>query len=65
MSPLDRKIALLKRDTTLTAIASDLDVTVSHVSQVLAGKRRSPRVEQAVAELIGKPVSQVFPAQAA
>lgn len=65
MSPLDRKVALLRREKTVTEIANELGVTISHVSQVINGKRRSPRVEHAVAELIGKPVTQVFPSQAA
>lgn len=46
----------------ITRIAVDLDVTVSHVSQVMKGVKRSPRVEAAIAQAIGKPVARVFPA---
>ena len=47
----------------LTKVARRLKVTLPHVSQVVSGKRRSPRVERVVARRIGKPVDQVFPVQ--
>lgn len=45
----------------VTAIADQLDVTVAHVSQVMHGKRRSPRVERAIARKLGRKVRDVFP----
>lgn len=65
MKPADRKAELVRRGVTLADIARALEVSGPHVSQVLYGKRRSPRVEQAIAEAIGKPVSRVFEASAA
>lgn len=61
MTAKDRKIALLRRDVTMSAIARRLGVTTGHVSQVVAGRRRSPTVERAVAEAVGLPVGRVFP----
>lgn len=61
LTRIERKIALLRAGVTMTEIARDLGITVQHVSHVIAGKARSPRVEQAVAAAIGKPASQVFP----
>lgn len=60
MTPKERKIELMKADKTMAEIARQLGVTISHVSQVVLGKRRSPTVEAAVAEAIGKPVTKVF-----
>lgn len=60
MTPTERKVELLKRDTTMTALAESLGCTVSHVSHVIHGRRRAPRIEQAIADAIGKPVKRVF-----
>lgn len=57
----ERKAGLVLKGITVRSIARDLGVSEGHVSQVLSGLRRSPRVEQAVAEAIGKPVERVFP----
>lgn len=65
MTPKERKIELIKADKTMADIARQLGVTVSHVSQVVLGKRHSPSVEAAVAEAIGKPVTRVFGEHAA
>lgn len=60
MTPPEIKAELVRREQTMTAIANELAVSPSHVAQVVAGKRRSPRVEQAVANAIGRPVAKVF-----
>jgi transcriptional regulator with XRE-family HTH domain len=65
MTPLERKIELMRREVTMAAIARQLGVSKAHVSQVVAGLRRSPNVERAVAEAIGRPRARVFPASAA
>jgi hypothetical protein len=64
LSPLDRKVELLRAGVTMSEIARELDPPVSpnHVSKVIAGERRSPRIERAIAEKIGIPVEQVFAA---
>lgn len=64
MTPKERKIELLRADATMAEIARQLGLTIGHVSQVIAGKRRSPSVEQAVAAAIGKPVERVFGSRA-
>ena len=60
MTPKQRKIALIEADVMMKEIARQLGVTGAHVSQVVAGDRRSVRVEQAVADAIGLPVEDVF-----
>jgi putative transcriptional regulator len=60
MRPPEIKAELVRRERTMSEIARRLEVTPSHVAQVVAGKRRSPTVERAVADAIGKPVSKVF-----
>ena len=60
MPPLERKVALLRAGVTQTAIAREAGVTVSHVSEVMYGRRRSPRIEQAIAGALKLPVESVF-----
>lgn len=60
MSPNERKAELVRRGIKMTDIARELGVTVQHVSSVVLGRDRSPRVEKAVASAIGKPVGRVF-----
>lgn len=60
MSPLERKVALLRAHITQSEIAREMGVSVSHVSEVLYGRRRSPRIEQAIADALKLPVHDVF-----
>ncbi len=64
MTSPEIKAELVRRERTMTAIAKSLKLTPSHVAQVVAGKRRSALVEQAVAEAIERPVRKVFPVAA-
>lgn len=64
LSPVERKVALLREGVTVSALAEQIGVTVSHVSQVVLGKRRSPRVEAAVAAAIHQAPEDVFGAPA-
>ena len=63
LQPNDRKAELVRKGVTLTAIAEAATprCSVPHVSQVIAGIHRSARIEQAIAEVIGLPVEDVFP----
>lgn len=61
MTPTKRKAALLERGVTLTSIAQELGLTLTQVSQVVAGRRRSRRVEEAVAAALKRPIGGVFP----
>ena len=65
MSPIDRKVELLRKGVSMSEIARELDppVSLNHVSRVVAGERRSPRVEAAIAEAIGLPLDAVFDPQ--
>lgn len=60
MTPFDRKVALMRKRVSLAQIGTDLGVSRQFVSEVVRGTRRSERVEAAVAEVIGKPVTAVF-----
>jgi transcriptional regulator with XRE-family HTH domain len=60
LTALERKAEMVLRQVTQQDIANGLGLTQSHVSEVIRGKRRSPRVEQAVAEALGRPVEEVF-----
>jgi transcriptional regulator with XRE-family HTH domain len=65
MSPIDRKVALIRKGIAMTEIARALEVSHTQVSRVVAGERRSPRVEQAIADALGLPVREVFDEQIA
>lgn len=60
MTPQDRKAELVRRQKTMAEIARSLGVTTTHVAQVVRGRHRSKRVEQAVADALGLPVEDVF-----
>jgi transcriptional regulator with XRE-family HTH domain len=59
-SKTDIKISLLRAGVTQADIARRLNLSVSHVSCVIGGRRRSARIERAVAQAIGHPVDEVF-----
>jgi len=63
LTPLDRKVALLRAGVRMSDIARRVQppVSANHVSKVVAGERRSPRIEAAIAEAIGLPITKVFP----
>jgi lambda repressor-like predicted transcriptional regulator len=61
MHPSDRKSALKKRGYTATAVAADLGVDQSAVSNVLAGRTRSARIEAMLSELIGLTPQKIWP----
>jgi transcriptional regulator with XRE-family HTH domain len=64
MKTIERKVELLKKGVRVADIARELGLSGSHVSLVLSGRSISARVQQAIAEKIGKPVSEVFPPRA-
>jgi transcriptional regulator with XRE-family HTH domain len=61
MNPWDRKAELVRRRVKQSEIARQLGFSRAYVSDVIAGNRRSERVEAAVAEAIGRDVDKVFP----
>ena len=61
MSPIEIKVALLRKGVTHSSIARSLDVSLQAVSQVIHRKDRIPRIARAVSEAAGKPMEKVFP----
>ena len=62
LDPRQRKAALVLHGVSQADIARRAGVTPTHVSDVLHGRRRSPRVERAIAEALGRAVEDLFPA---
>lgn len=60
MTRRERKAALVAVGVSQADIARAADKSQAFVSDVIAGHRRSERVEELVARAIGKPVSDVF-----
>jgi hypothetical protein len=55
-------IILLKLlDVTQTSIANKLKMTVPAVNSVIKGLRKNPRIRQAIADAVGRPVLQIWP----
>lgn len=61
MTPFDRKVELMRRKVSQADIGRRTGFSQTYVHEVLKGTRRSPVIEAAVAELIGRPVDEVFP----
>lgn len=65
LDPIERKAMMVRRQVRQIDLAEELGVSQSSVSQALSGERRSARIEQAIAEALGMPVEDVFPASEA
>lgn len=61
LSPRERKAELVLKGIKQADIARRLGVAPTHVSDVVYGRRRSVRVEKAIAEALGRPAPEVFP----
>ena len=61
MTPNLIQYKLKERSTTQKALAAEIGVSATSVSDVILRKRISDRVMRAVASRIGKPVQSVFP----
>lgn len=55
------KSGLKERRVTQTQIAGMLKVTPVSVNDVITGKRKTPRIRQAVALALGKSVNEIWP----
>ncbi|MFY3986097.1 helix-turn-helix domain-containing protein [Achromobacter xylosoxidans] len=63
MHPEDIKAALRKAGVTQAALADELDIARSSVAQAISGSIRSARIQARIAEIIGKPVKEIWPGQ--
>lgn len=60
MHPEEIKAALRIKGITLVALATELGLSRSMVTQVIHGYARSKRVEDRIATALGKPVSAIW-----
>lgn len=63
MHPEDIKAAMRKAGVTQAALADELEVAKSSVAQVIAGSIRSARIQVRIAEIISKPIEEIWPNQ--
>lgn len=61
MHPADISAALKKLLVSHTSIARHFDITPTGVRNVIAGRYRSQRIEQRIAEIVGLPLNQLWP----
>ena len=65
--PLDRErrrrvmVALAERDMSISVLAKKIKTSRAIISQVISGRRISPKTEQRIAEFLGKPIDDLFP----
>lgn len=64
MHPEEIKAAMRMKGVTPTALAEQLGVANSTMSQVINGKSVSARVMGQIAKTIGKPVTEIWPPKA-
>ncbi|MDF1483714.1 helix-turn-helix domain-containing protein [Ramlibacter sp. H39-3-26] len=60
MHPEEIKAALRIKGVTLTALAGELKLSRSMVTQVIYGYARSRRVQERIAKIIGKPINAIW-----
>jgi transcriptional regulator with XRE-family HTH domain len=60
MTARDRKAELVRNGVTQAEIARRTGFSLGYVGDVIAGNRRSPKIQSAIAEAIGRPVREVF-----
>ncbi|MBF0646919.1 helix-turn-helix domain-containing protein [Desulfuromonas acetoxidans] len=60
-TPLEIKIALMRKNCLQADIARICEVSRSHVNRVIKGNVVSDRVQRQIASEIGYPVEEVFP----
>ena len=61
MHPEQIKAEMRMRGITPAALADELGVANSSVSQVISGRAESARIKARIAEVIGKPVGVLWP----
>ncbi|MCW8199278.1 helix-turn-helix domain-containing protein [Verminephrobacter aporrectodeae subsp. tuberculatae] len=61
MHPEEIKASMRMKGITPTALADALGVANSSVSQVISGRATSARIAGRIAEIIGKPVTVIWP----
>lgn len=61
MHPEEIKAALRMQGITPAALADDMGVANSSVSQVISGRATSARISARIAKIIGKPVAEIWP----
>jgi len=65
--PLDRErrrrvlIALAERDMTISSLAQELSIPRAIISQVISGRRFSPKTEQRITNFLDKSADELFP----
>ena len=61
MTAKEIKILMELLDVTQTSVAQKLGVTLPAVHSVIKGLRHNPRIRQAIADAVGRPVEQIWP----
>jgi DNA-binding XRE family transcriptional regulator len=60
MEPLEIRKALFMKDYTCASLARELKICRQTVHLVVSGRTASKRIRQRIAQIIGKPVHEIF-----
>jgi transcriptional regulator with XRE-family HTH domain len=63
LSAAERKAAMIIRGLSQRDLAEALGVSRSLIGMVITGRHRNDRVERYIAQQLGRPVEEVFPAR--
>lgn len=63
MHPEEIKAAMRMKGVTPAMLCDELGVAASSVSQTISGHIKSARIQSRIAEIIGKPVTEIWPNQ--
>ncbi|MBO1249393.1 helix-turn-helix domain-containing protein [Comamonas denitrificans] len=63
MHPEQIKAAMRMAGTTPAMLCDELGVAASSVSQAISGHIKSQRIQGRIAQIIGKPISEIWPNQ--
>lgn len=61
MHPEEIKAALRMKGKTQAVVADELSVAQSSVAQTISGQIRSARIQQHISQIIGKPITEIWP----
>jgi len=59
--PMKIKVEILRCGTSQTKIARTAGVSVSSIHDVITGRRKTYRIRAAIAEAIGRKISEIWP----
>jgi lambda repressor-like predicted transcriptional regulator len=61
MKPNEIRAGLMLAEVRIISLSKQLELSTAAIHQVINGQRKNPRIRRAIAEVIGKPVVEIWP----